>query len=114
MPPTAAVLNPGCTLNSRMEAFKITHACAHPNPLESAGGGTKRKLLCLMHSEAKQTETEFRAEKGLLQGHARRTGGSCPKSPQLLKGFRQSTFKGQVSGEGHGVCDQLVHNSLIG
>ena len=37
-----------------------------------------------MHSEAKQTETsEFGAEEGLLQGHARKTGGSCPKKPQL-------------------------------
>ena len=31
-----------------------------------------------MHDEAKQTETsEFGAEKDLLQGRARRMGGSC-------------------------------------
>jgi len=37
-----------------------------------------------MHSEAQQTETsEFGAEKGLLQGLARKTGDSCPKKPQL-------------------------------
>ena len=47
-----------------------------------------------MHSEAKQTEmSEFGAEKGLLQGHARRWGGSGPKKPQAPEGFQQSTFK---------------------
>ena len=40
------------------------------------------KFVCLMHSEAKQTETsEFGAEKGLLQGHAKKTGALCSKYP---------------------------------
>ena len=35
----------------------------------------EHKLLCPMHSEAQQTKiSEFGAEKGLLQGHARIDG----------------------------------------
>ena len=68
-----------------------------------------------MHSEAKQTEIlEFGAEKGLLQGHARRRVAPALKSPELPKGFQQSTFQSQVEEGAHGICDQLVHNSLIG
>ena len=38
--------------------------------------------MCRTHSEAKQTEmSEFGAEEGLLQGHAKRQGGSCPEKP---------------------------------
>ena len=45
---------------------------------------------------------EFGTENScLLQGHARRTDGSCPQTPELPKGFQQSIFKGQVR-EGHG------------
>ena len=45
-------------------------------------GVTKAKFVCLIHSESKQTKTsEFGLEKGLLQGHARRMGGSCPPKP---------------------------------
>ena len=41
------------------------------------------KFVCSTHSEAKQTATlKFGAEKGLLQGHARRMGeGACSKPP---------------------------------
>ena len=43
---------------------------------------TKHKFVYHMHSEAKQTEMlQFGAEKGLLQGQARRTGSSCSKPP---------------------------------
>ena len=53
--------------------------------------------MCLTHSEAKQTETlEFGAEKGLLQGQARRWVAHVLKSPELSEGFRQSIFKSQV------------------
>ena len=46
------------------------------------------KSMCLMHSEAKQTETsEFGAEKCLLQGQARRMGSLCSKCPKLPEGF---------------------------
>ena len=68
-----------------------------------------------MHSEPKQTKASGSgAEKVLLQGHARRTGGSCLKNPDLPKGFQQSIFKGQVRDGRPRVCDQLVHNSLTG
>ena len=53
----------------------------------------KGKFLCPMHSEAKQMETsEFAAEKGLLQGHARRRVAQALKSPKLSEGFQQSIF----------------------
>ena len=32
----------------------------------------------------------------------------------LSDGFQENIFKGQVRDEVTGVCDQLVHNSLIG
>ena len=48
------------------------------NSKENEGNVTKRKFMCLGHSEAKQTEMlEFGAEKGLLQGQGGRTSGSC-------------------------------------
>ena len=44
---------------------------------------TECKFPCPMHGEAKQTKTsEFGAEKGLLQGHARRWVDCAPK-PQI-------------------------------
>lgn len=36
------------------------------------------------------------------------------KTPELPDGFRESIFKGQVRQEPCGVCDQLVHSSLLG
>jgi len=55
--------------------------------------------MCPTHSEARQTETyDFGAQKGLLQGHSRRMGGSCPPRPHTLLGFQQSIFKGKVRG----------------
>ena len=48
----------------------------------------EHKSLCLMHTEGKQTEmSEFGAEKGLLKGQARRTGGSRSEDPNFLMGF---------------------------
>ena len=46
------------------------------------------------YSEARLTETsEFGAEKGLLQGHARRRGISCPEKSQLAQGFDKALLK---------------------
>lgn len=68
-----------------------------------------------MHSEAKQTKVlEFGAEKVLLQGpcmenaetHAQKT--RTPDQPQ------GSIFKGKVREGSHSMCDQLVHDSLVG
>ena len=55
----------------------------------------------------------FGAEKGLLQGQARRMGGSCSPNPELLKGFEQSNFKGKVREGSLRVSDQPVQNPLI-
>ena len=50
---------------------------------------TKHKSVCQMHNEAKQTEmSEFGAQKGLLQGHARKMGDSGSKTTELLTAFR--------------------------
>ena len=56
--------------------------------------GVKLKFVCPMHGETEQTKTlEFGAEKGLLQGQARRVGELCSKSPNSLMGFREEFFK---------------------
>ena len=56
-----------------------------------------------MHSKAKQTQTsEFGVENSLLQGKARRTGGSCSKTPTLQcflgKSFYRPKFGMRVAG----------------
>ena len=43
--------------------------------------------------------SEFGAEKGLLQGHARRQVAHALENPKLPKGFWQSAFKSQAGGE---------------
>ena len=54
---------------------------------------TEHKLVCPMHIQAKQIKMwEFGAEKGLLQGHARRWVVCDPKPPEPLKGICQSIF----------------------
>ena len=45
-----------------------------------------------MHSEAKQTETEFGTEKGVLQGDV----AHAPQNPEVHEEFQQSIFKSQV------------------
>ena len=51
--------------------------------------------MCLRHSEAKQTWT-FGAEEGLLQGQARRMGGSCSKNPNSLMGFGEKFLEAKL------------------
>ena len=59
--------------------------------------------MCQIHSEAQKTETsEFGAEEGLLQSHARREVDHALKSLELPKGFWQSIYKGQVKGGSQG------------
>ena len=54
---------------------------------------TEHKFVCPTHSEAKQTKmSEFGTEKGLLQGHARRTGGLCPPKFQTPQRFSAKHF----------------------
>ena len=45
-----------------------------------------------MPSEAKETQMEFGAEKGLFQGYARGGGGSCPEKSRLPEGFWQNSL----------------------
>ena len=50
--------------------------------------------MCLTHSESKQTETsEFGAEKGLLQGQAKRMGNLCSKTPNSPMVFGEKFLK---------------------
>ena len=58
--------------------------------------------------------SEYGAEKGLLQDHARRKWAHVLPKPQTLEGFQQSSFKNQEREGGCKVCDQLVYDSLIG
>ena len=58
--------------------------------------------------------SEYGAEKGLLQDHARRKWAHVLPKPQTLEGFQQSSFKNQEREGGRRVCDQLVYDSLIG
>ena len=56
----------------------------------SSAGVVEPKFMCPTHSEAKQIKTlEFGAERGLLQGRARRTGSSCSKDLNSLIVFRE-------------------------
>ena len=48
---------------------------------------------------------QFGAEKGLLQGQARRTGGSCTKKPKLPDAFMRRSFLGKVWDEDCRLCD---------
>ena len=53
---------------------------------------------------------EFGAEKGLLQGQVRRTGGLCSKTPNSLL-----VLTGKIWGEGCRVCDfLLIGGEVIG
>ena len=55
---------------------------------------TEPKFVCPTHSEAKQTKTlELGAEKGLLQGQARRIGVLCSKTLNSLMVFREKLLK---------------------
>ena len=73
------------------------------------------KLVCLIHSEAKQTKMlEFGAEKDLMQGWARRTGSLCSEYLELPEGFQQSIFKSQGKERGFRVCDQLTSWQAVG
>ena len=55
---------------------------------------SEHKFVCLMHSEAKLTETlEFGAGKALLQGHGRRRVAHAPKTLYSVKGFSKVFLK---------------------
>ena len=62
----------------------------------------KPKFVCPMHSEAKQTKmSEFGADKGLLQGQAKSTGGFCSKdlnSPMVFRAEFLAKFGVRVAG----------------
>ena len=68
------------------------------------------QFMCPMQSEVKFTKLlEFGADKGLLQGHARRQVG------QALKGLSSPRVSVKPGEEGGcRVSDQFVHKSLIG
>ena len=69
-----------------------------------------------MTSAAKQTKmSESGAEKGLLQDHARRqVAQDTEKTQSSHKGFGKAFSKVKAREGGGRVCDEFVHNSLIG
>ena len=67
--------------------------------------------MCLAHSKAKLNLWSLEQRKVLLQGHARRQGGSYPEKPGAPQGFQQSIFKSQVKVGGHGIPDQILQFS---
>lgn len=55
----------------------------------------EQKFTCSVHGEAKQSErAQFGAERGLLNGQARRMSGSCSKNLKPLNGFQRNVFIG--------------------
>ena len=61
------------------------------------------------HNEVKQNKmSDFGAEKGLLQGQARRMGPLRSKNLKLLDGFWEKVFLGKIWGEGCRVYDFLL------
>ena len=85
---------------------KSQHSCNRPHNGEAYEAGTivtDHKFVRWMHSEAKQAKTlKFGAEKCLLQGQARRTGGSCSKDPNSLIVFREEFLKATFGVRGVG------------
>ena len=80
----------------------LLHICSH-------GIVTQCKFMWSTHSESQQTEMfEFGAEKGLLQGHARRWVVCDPKPPEPLKGICQSIFFKARWGRGIVSCWKLL------
>ena len=58
-------------------------------------------------NKLKQRTLEFGAQKGLLQGHARRMGGSFSKKPELLQGFNKALLKAKWGRVMVGCCKLL-------
>ena len=73
--------------------------------------------MCPTHSEAKQTKMSrvwsLEQRKVYCRAMLGERVASAQKTPELPETFQQSLFKGQVM-ERPSVCDQLMHNSLIG
>ena len=77
------------------------------------GSVTEPNLGPLTHAQQSLSTDE-----GKCSVYCRRQTGSPRqltfKKPDLPSGFQQSIFKGQVREGRLRVCDQLMHNSLIG
>ena len=71
--------------------------------------------MCLMHSEVKNnTKTsEFGAEKGLLQGHARRLVAQALKTPNSSRKLSAKHFYREDGGAGGGDGGLVVANILV-
>ena len=85
--------------------------------------------MCLMHSEAKQTETlEFGAKKGLLQGPNKEYGSLYARDPNSPMVFREEFLKANfgerasgcipffllVGGEVNGCCFKNLNHQPSG
>lgn len=87
----------GVSAGSCHSAFcQLVPPRCHTSSSHTSSPVTHRKSMCLRHSEAKRWE--FGAEKGLLQGHARKWVIHAPENPELPEGFQQSSFKDKGDG----------------
>ena len=55
-------------------------------------------LLCLMHGEVTQYPLEFEADKGLLQGRARKQMAHVQKTHNISKGFSKALLRPDEEG----------------
>lgn len=87
----------------------ILDSCPAGCPEPSTATVAKHKFMFPVHSETKQTKIlEFGAEKGFLQGLARRTSGCCSKTPNSPHGFQGRVLKSKIWGEFCRMCDFLL------
>ena len=102
---SAPYLDPICLIHTVLDYNKTETLCP---------GGVSASPCAQCTVRLNVTEmSELVAEKGLLQGQARRWVACALKSLELPERFQQSIFKSQQREEGHKVHDQLVYRSLI-
>ena len=86
-----------------------------PGDLTNLGiepGSPELQADSLLTEPPEKPSLEFRAEKGLLKGHARRRVGLSPVKPQFLEELAEH-FLNPREGRGGRFSYQLVHSSLI-
>ena len=77
------------------------------------GSAIEHKSVCPTYSEAKRYQNVgVWSKERFMAGPCKDNGWLMP--PETPEEFQQSMLKGQVREVGHRVCDQLMHNSLIG
>ena len=107
---------PGSSVHGTFQA-KYCRRLPFPSPgdLPKPGiepGSPELQAYSLLTEPPEKPSLEFRAEKGLLKGHARRRVGLSPVKPQFLEELAEH-FLNPHEGRGGRFSYQLVHSSLI-